>query len=559
MQANSFNIRYADSFDRIKNKASNNSEYKLENLSIGINFTEKHIIKLTKNKNVEWIISRLCDHASGTLEPCKEKNFAECPLHGWRLDLEQLKYSNVNVNKETLDFEISDEVIIINEFDTYLQLPEKLSSIQDEQDLTIRFIAHACLLFNLGNIKLITDPWLKGPCFLNSWWHKPAVCDDGLDQLLSADLVFISHNHPDHMHEETLQFLYNHRPDIPIIVPSFKSKSTEIPVKRIGFKNVYPLVFNQIFEVNDQKLYISILKSGDFRDDSGLYISYGKKQALITVDSSALNHYHLPINIDLLATSFAGGASGHPWCFNHYQESDKKTISAKRRLSVRQSVNKYIQICKPNAYMPYAGFFSEDAPRDNYIKLNNKKNSPDEIQQLLLKSFPTVTFINPTHTDLISISSSISATTSLIHREKETSKETITHYLSVEDLPDEEIFYNSLTNYFKHCEFTDNLCLYLIPTHSDFKHKHLSIIVDFNKTANNIVILSSHDTLSHYQSDQIQQRQLLIEVRASQLWQVIDKGKSWEELSIGFHCRIHRKPDVYNSDFWYHFTNKYIK
>ncbi len=558
MQENKFDIRYAATFNSIKKTASKNCEYKLSDLSIGINFTDNHIIRLSSNNQVEWVISRVCDHASGTLEPCAQQQFAECPLHGWKLDLEKLKYSNVNVAKETLDFQQTHETVIVHELETHLNLPDELSELQSEHTIDIRFISHACLLFNFGNIKLITDPWLKGPCFLNSWWHKPAPSDDALEQLLSADLVYISHNHPDHMHEETLQYLYQHRPDMPIIIPNFKTKSTETPIRHIGFKNVHPLIFNQIFEINNHKLFISILKSGDFRDDSGLYVSYGKKQALLTVDSSALNHYHLPMNIDILATSFAGGASGHPWCFNHYSEDEKLTISSKRRQSVKNSVNRYVEACQPKAYMPYAGYFSEDAPRDSYIKSNNKKNSLDEIEQLLLTQFPTVEYINPILTDQISLAGKVSASHSQVNRQANISQQTINNYVTNETIPHDDIFYEHLIKYFKDCGFSDNLILYLIPCFSDFKQYDRGLIIDFHDL-NNITCNSSHEVVTQYQSNHSEQRALFIEVRASLLWQVIDKGKSWEELSIGFHCRIHRKPDVYNSDFWYHFSNIYIK
>jgi CMP-N-acetylneuraminate monooxygenase len=39
---------------------------------------------------------------------------------------------------------------------------------------------------------------------------------------------------------------------------------------------------------------------------------------------------------------------------------------------------------------------------------------------------------------------------------------------------------------------------------------------------------------------------------------VVANGLPWEDLSIGFQCRVDRAPDVYNSDFWFHFTNVHI-
>ena len=32
----------------------------------------------------------------------------------------------------------------------------------------------------------------------------------------------------------------------------------------------------------------------------------------------------------------------------------------------------------------------------------------------------------------------------------------------------------------------------------------------------------------------------------------------WEDLLIGFQCKVLRNPNVYNVYFWNHFTNKYI-
>ncbi len=558
MKEEALSVNYAGTFIGVNQKSAHVTIYNIDELSPGFNFSEQHIIKLTPDKKIEWVTSRICDHANGTLEPCAEKNTALCPLHGWKLDLEKLHYTNVNVKKGTLNFDVSNNTINVEEYDTYLQLPDDLYKQQKEQEIDIRFIAHASLLFKCGDINIVTDPWLKGPCFLNAWWHKPAPSNDALKQLLNADLLYISHNHPDHMHEESLLYLYEHRPDIPIVIPDFKTKSTETPLKNIGFKNIIPLAFNQIFQVGKHKIFISILKSGDFRDDSGLYISYGKKQAVITVDSSALNHYHLPKNIDFLATSFAAGASGHPWTFDHYNHDKKLEITSKRHKSVKLSILKYILACKPRSYMPYAGYFSEDAPRDQFIKKNNKKNSPHDIKQLIEPEHPEIVFIDPTITDHIRIDSSIITSNTNIERADHIASETIDQYLSYENFPDIALFFQKLMEYFEHCKYTDELILYLIPCDCDFSQLDHGLIINFSGSCKPEK-LTSDEINKRYETDAITQRQLLIKVRAKLLWQVINHQKSWEELSIGFHCRIHRKPDVYNSDFWYHFSNIYIK
>jgi len=557
MEGKNIQLRLAGSFTNVSDKNNSHYKYNIDELDPGINYQDKHILKLSKEKQVEWIVSRICDHASGTLQPCKDNRFAECPLHGWKLDLDILRYSNVNVAKEKLDFQVIGKEIIVHQPKTYLKLPENIYSKQKIHDFEIRFIAHASLLFTCGSIKIITDPWIKGPCFMNGWWHNPTPSSDALDQLLNADLVYISHNHPDHMHEETLIKLYESRPDIPIVIPNFKTKSAERPLCNMGFTNIIPLAFNQIHKLGGHDVYISILKSGDFRDDSGLYISYGKKQALITVDSSALNHYVLPTEIDFLATSFAAGASGHPWCFDHYSEDEKLRITHNRHLSVRKSISKYIETCKPRSYMPYAGYFLEAAPRDEYIKINNIKNSQQSIAEQIRESYPDIITIDPIATDKITISQSIESSSSNISRAI-TSADDINRYLANESLPDEEEFLSATQKYFSASQFQDDLILYLLPCASDFTHLEKGLIIDFSNQTT-IQIKHYQKIHSEYDKDLNNRRQLLIKVRATSLWQVVQHQKSWEELSIGFHCRIQRKPDVYNSDFWYHFSNIHIK
>ena len=45
--------------------------------------------------------------------------------------------------------------------------------------------------------------------------------------------------------------------------------------------------------------------------------------------------------------------------------------------------------------------------------------------------------------------------------------------------------------------------------------------------------------------------------RDSFLW-VINRKMPWEDLLIGFQCRVDRVPDIYNTDFWFHFTNQHV-
>ena len=53
-------------------------------------------------------------------------------------------------------------------------------------------------------------------------------------------------------------------------------------------------------------------------------------------------------------------------------------------------------------------------------------------------------------------------------------------------------------------------------------------------------------------------RKLHIKARKESFLYIIYNKLPWEDLLIGFQCKILRSPNIYNTRFWYHFTNVYI-
>ena len=52
---------------------------------------------------------------------------------------------------------------------------------------------------------------------------------------------------------------------------------------------------------------------------------------------------------------------------------------------------------------------------------------------------------------------------------------------------------------------------------------------------------------------------LELKVRKEAFLELIDEKLPWEDLLIGFQTRVSRIPDIYNANFWYFFTNVYVK
>ena len=128
------------------------------------------------------------------------------------------------------------------------------------------------------NFSFATDPWAFGPAFNTGWWLEKNTKEDWLSEVNSCDFIYISHNHPDHLHPLTLNKINK---DIPIIVGKFISDSAGKYMESLGFKKIFRLEFSNVYRYESTDLYLTLLKSGDFRDDSGIYFSNGNFSCLV--------------------------------------------------------------------------------------------------------------------------------------------------------------------------------------------------------------------------------------------------------------------------------------
>ncbi len=332
----------------------------LKEIKQGINLFDNFLIY--KDCNNLKVYNRRCDHAGGKI--ISRDGETICPIHMWKFDPSKGIYEN-GVQKKEVNYSIKKDILSIID----ISYKPKIKKVKKKLKTTIRFFNHAFLKIAGENFSFSTDPWAIGPAFNTGWWLKNSTKDDWIDNLNNSDFIYISHNHPDHLHPLTLEKINK---KIPIIVPNFVTKSTEKFIQELGFKNIHVLDFNIQYNLEGSDLIISLLKSGDFREDSGIYFSNGEFTGLLGVDANMLNFERFP-NVDFYASSFAGGASGYPLMFDNFQLEEKIKMSLRDKNFLKKKNFNYLKKISPNYFMPYAGFFSEKLKRDKIININNKK------------------------------------------------------------------------------------------------------------------------------------------------------------------------------------------
>jgi CMP-N-acetylneuraminate monooxygenase len=517
---------------------------RLDTLNDGVNNLSNFIVYVDEKSGKMNIYDRICDHNGGRL--ISKQNKIVCPFHNWQFNPVTGEYVNVNYKKKPLYSGKIKKILNLNIYTNEREINEQFNS---NPKIKIQWINHACLIFQTGNFRIATDPWLIGPAFSNGWWLKHKSPKDCFEQINSCNLLFISHNHPDHLHPETLSKINK---NINIITPNFKSNSTFKFLKDLGFNNITTLNFDKKICKKNDELEISLLKSGDFRDDSGILIQAGKFKFIATVDANFIDFYRFPDKIDVLASSFAGGASGFPLCFDNYTEKEKKIILERNKKTIILTNEKVIKLSKPKYFIPYAGFFIEDITRDKYIKKNNLKNNVNDYSKVCKKFDVQLLDVEKYDTYIFKESSLLKKEKNNILKIKEKSsnwyiKQTKNFYKKINKTEIEE--------YFKKSDFFYNLVLQIDLTNDNFTKIKNSFLINFyeSKPAE-ISIYNKINKLNSTRNCNFEK----IKVRYHEFLKVIKQGLPWEDLSIGFQCRIKRDPNVYNSDFWYHFSNIYV-
>ncbi|MEY4316916.1 MAG: hypothetical protein RI902_724 [Pseudomonadota bacterium] len=503
---------------------------------------------------------RVCDHNGGQLILDINNLSATCPLHNWRLKLTDGLYENGCRKKELPTRLAGDNLIVVKTRETF---PEIKTAGLTDSDIDFKFNAHASVSIEIDDVSIITDPWLIGSCFANGWWHAfPPSCE-AIERLKNADFIYISHNHPDHLHIPTLEKYVEKSKKI--LVPNFESKSVESILRRIGFNNLIICDFMREVHLDTDNggIKVILIKSGDDRDDSCLLVCTATRKVFLGVDTNMPNRWILP-KVDVLFTPFAGGASGFPVRIENFDIAQKVEIVNMNRLSVLNNhVAKLINATEPDFVVPYAGYFKE-IDRDNEIAMINIKNTPGELISYVEENFATIKGVNPIDHPLfrlgkhgLEVSDEYEQPSFFVDDEYISS--VISEGLKGKSkLSDEELLL--VGEQFLSSSFVDNLTVVIIPTDVSITNDLGSaLLIDFSINNRNAkIIFLSGETDSELISiiDEDVNNLEVLRVRAESLALVIRDGLPLEDLSIGFQIKMYRQPNLYNFKFWDHFTNK---
>ena len=362
--------------------------------------------------------------------------------------------------------------------------------------MKITYITHACLLIEIQGIKILTDPWLKGPSWGGSLWHYPTH-NYTIKKIPKPDYIFFSHGHDDHFHEETIKAFPKSWLSTKILVANFKEKWWAEAVNS-KFSNVKYLDHNETYSLNDNtKLQLFINDRGE--PDCSIRIFNKKNNIFFQTDNlmsfkeakriGKIQKIDMAFVIPFLTGVFPG-----------FYKWDTETLISLGKQKLNQSLDycfKMITNLKPKYVVPYAcdlGYLGEKF-HINLIHTHNKK----DLKEKLIKKKSKIKTIIMGSEDYLKINGSIKFS---IGRKNENEFEKLIRFaneigpLQKKYLEEERKIknpnLNNLVSIFKknldrNIKFADNFNFKtLISINEEGKNK--KILIDFKKKKINQVI-----------------------------------------------------------------------
>ncbi|RVE72613.1 hypothetical protein OJAV_G00039150 [Oryzias javanicus] len=504
----------------------------------------------------------LCKHQGGLFIQDMEDmggRTVKCTKHNWKLDLSTMKYVNPpdSFMQDELDVESLEDggvqLVELSPPDPWLTDPREAEELQ-EGEVKVTYLTHACMELQLGNRKCLLDPWLTGPAFARGWWllHEPPA--DWRERLCSADLIYISHMHSDHLSYPTLKILSEKRPDVPIYVgDTSRPVFWNLEQSKVQLTNINVVSFGVWVNV-DEHLRFMILMDGIHPEmDTCIIFDYKGHLILNTVDCTRPNGGKLPLNVDLMMSDFAGGASGFPMTFygGKYTDAWKADFIKNERKKLLNYKAQMVKSLQPKIYCPFAGYFVEAHPSDKYIRDTNIKNKAEDLNALINKLAPNILTWTPLPGAALDLGLALRDRKGIPDPPAGVKlyKDSWEMDLYVEELRRavaHEVFkhYSWIQFYYDWAGFRDyNLVVRVIETDDRFEAlaDGYDYLVDF-------LDLSFPDARPEREHAYLE-----VKNRVGVIRHVVLHGGLWDDLYIGFQNRISRDPDVYHHKFWNHF------
>jgi len=367
---------------------------KYENLPKLISIKDSPYI-LTRSDGIYKLYSALCPHEQGTVHPQSEELWV-CPDHGWR-------FNGEGICTNAFDESLEQHPVIIEDGVLYAEINDSgskgididhridVSHQGDSDPPEITLVSHATLLFEHEGFRLLTDPWMVGEAFQGSWTQYPPTPFEPND-ICDVDAIWITHEHSDHLHPETLAHFDS---SIPVYIPEFRCQRLHRRMTELGFSDINIMPNRQPIYLDDNIAAICF-ESQSVWNDTIQYLNFGGFE-ILNANDAGINRSVMEVigSVDLVSSVFSQGASGYPLTWTHLSENEKQEIIKESNDGLLHKFEEWIDLVDPDYVLPFASFQALWHPEhEQYLDLQ-EKNTPADVVEYLDDTDVTVLDLYP--------------------------------------------------------------------------------------------------------------------------------------------------------------------
>ncbi|WP_228074528.1 Rieske 2Fe-2S domain-containing protein [Cellulosimicrobium cellulans] len=220
--------------------------------------------------------------------------------------------------------------------------------------MRITGLGHAGLLVETEHGSVLCDPWVN-PAYHGSWYPFPD--NRGLDwaNLATADFLYISHRHQDHLDARLLR---EHVPtSTPVLLPEYPTRDLERDLASLGYRDVVRVPADEPLDLGGLRVLVSPLRGpGDGPvGDSALAVDDGRHAILNQNDAHPVDLAPLRAfaAYDVHLTQHSG-AIWWPMVYDLPRQAKQAFARLKREAQYTRALH-YVREIGAQVVLPFAG------------------------------------------------------------------------------------------------------------------------------------------------------------------------------------------------------------
>ncbi|SEW12900.1 Rieske 2Fe-2S domain-containing protein [Halobacterium jilantaiense] len=520
----------------------------LEELPRRVYLDEKPFILSQTPDGTPVVFEAICPHQGGTVD-VKSESCLRCPDHGWEFDSESGE--STTVPGESLEqYPVTTDAGTLYADIPHID-PTTEFTVDDHEGAapTVSLLSHATLRIDYDGFTLLTDPWLDGPAFLGGWAQYPQPTCDIDEVAAETDAIWITHEHSDHLNKRTL----SHFPDnTPIYVPELNYRRLSSRLRELGFENTYSLPTGEAYPLAEG-IEAACFESQSTWNDSILAVNCGGFR-ILNFNDAGLNwdvKDAIP-SVDLVATSFAFGASGYPLTWNHLSGEEKYEIMDDRNAGALKHCQQVVEMYDPEYLLPFAKFFGLLQPEFDEYRSMIRQNEPSDVVEHLSDSPVEVLDLLPGESwDGNSGMPSRRNDHDKLYDDDVKEAKIQSLYKSHTPIVDEEfdLSHEELSTYFEALggsSLATEVGNHALSLTLRADERDLHSLIRFQNGSITYTPMEEPSGFASADAD----THVRMAVDGELVQHVIRNDLSWDEIHIGYWADFERQPDEYNLSFW---------